>query len=33
MTETGLTVTCDIDASSYPKSIKVSDAEMDASRS
>jgi hypothetical protein len=29
-TDTGLTVTCDIDADSYPKGIKVSDAEMDA---
>ena len=29
-TNTGLTVTCDIDADSYPKGIKVSDAEMDA---
>jgi hypothetical protein len=29
-TNTGLTVTCDIDASRYPKGIKVSDAEMDA---
>jgi hypothetical protein len=29
-TTTGLTVTCDIDADSYPKGIKVSDAEMDA---
>jgi hypothetical protein len=29
-TDTGLTVTCDIDAGSYPKGIKVSDAEMDA---
>ena len=27
-TDTGLTVTCDIDADSYPKGIKVSDAEM-----
>ena len=29
-TDTGLTVTCDIDAGCYPKGIKVSDAEMDA---
>jgi hypothetical protein len=29
-TNTGLTVTCDIDASRYPKGIKVSDADMDA---
>ena len=29
-TNTGLTVTCDIDASHYPKGIKVSDADMDA---
>ena len=29
-TDTGLTVTCDIDADSYPKGIKVSVAEMDA---
>ena len=28
-TNTGLTVTCDIDADSYPKGIKVSDAAMD----
>jgi hypothetical protein len=29
-TDTGLTVTCDIDASSYPKGITVTDAEMAA---
>jgi hypothetical protein len=29
-TDTGLTVTCDIDTNGYPKGIKVSDAEMDA---
>ena len=29
-TDTGLTVTCDIDAGCYPRGIKVSDAEMDA---
>ena len=29
-TETGLTVTCDIDRNSYPKGIKVTDAEMAA---
>jgi hypothetical protein len=29
-TEKGLTVTCDIDANSYPKGIKISDAEMQA---
>ena len=29
-TDTGLTVTCDIDAGCYPKGIKVSDAGMDA---
>ena len=29
-TETGLTVTCDIDANRYQKGIKVSDAEMNA---
>ena len=28
-TDTGLTVTCDIDAGCYPRGIKVSDAEMD----
>ena len=27
-TRTGLTVTCDIDQSLYPKAVKVSDAEM-----
>ena len=27
-TVTGLTVTCDIDANSYPKGVAVSDAEM-----
>jgi hypothetical protein len=27
-TNTGLTVTCDIDQSRYPKGVKVSDAEM-----
>src|SRR5712691_5197116 len=29
-TDNGLTVTCDIDANSYPKGIKISDAEMRA---
>jgi hypothetical protein len=29
-TNTGLTVTCDIDTNGYPKGIKVSDAEMEA---
>jgi hypothetical protein len=29
-TEKGLTVTCDIDANSYPKGIKITDAEMQA---
>jgi hypothetical protein len=29
-TETGLTVTCDIDRNSYPKGVKVTDAEMTA---
>ena len=29
-TDTGLTVACEIDADSYPKGIKVTDAEMDA---
>ena len=29
-TDNGLTVTCDIDANSYPKGIKISDAEMKA---
>ena len=29
-TETGLTVTCDIDRNSYPKGIEVTDAEMAA---
>ena len=29
-TNTGLTVTCDIDANRYQKGIKVSDVEMDA---
>src|SRR5690349_17466341 len=32
-TKTGLTVTCDIDQSLYPKGIKVSDAEMAAQHS